>query len=276
MAKTGQARRHTDMLPGQRKSGSGVAATTGAELRRRRRILAGKDSNGGDAMDDARPLWIRRRLIGGLGAGALTSAGLGAGALAGAGLIGTAGAQQARAVTPRQSLGPFYPVDWDGDRDSDLVVVQGEAARALGTVAHVRGTVVGRDGTPLSGSIIEIWQCDANGVYRHPRERQSARDPGFQGRGRVWAGDDGSWAFRTIRPVPYPGRTPHIHFFVRAPDGRELVTQLYVAGEPGNARDGLLNSIRDARQRERLIARFDPADRIEPGALLAHFEIVIG
>lgn len=180
-------------------------------------------------------------------------------------------------ATPRQSLGPFYPVDWSGDADSDLVVVRGEAARALGQVAHVRGRVLDKDGTPLDGSIVEIWQCDAKGVYRHPRDRGSRdRDPGFQGRGAVQAAGNGEWSFRTIRPVPYPGRTPHIHFFVRTPDGRELVTQLYVAGEPGNAGDFLLNSIRDERLRERLIVRFDPADRIEPGALLANFDIVIG
>jgi protocatechuate 3,4-dioxygenase beta subunit len=207
----------------------------------------------------------RRRLLGGIGAGAL----------AGSGLVGPAGAQHARLATPRQSLGPFYPVEWDGDADNDLVVVRGEAARALGTVAHVRGSVVDRDGSPLAGSIVEIWQCDAKGVYRHPRDRQAGRDAGFQGRGSTRAGADGGWAFRTIRPVAYPGRTPHIHFFVRSPDGRELVTQLYVAGEPGNARDGLLNSIRDERLRERLIARFEPAERIEPGALLANFEIVL-
>ena len=209
---------------------------------------------------------VRRRLVGGLAAGALL----------GAGLARPAAAQAQRLVTPRQSLGPFYPVDWSGDRDNDLVRVHGEAARALGQVAHVRGTVVERSGAPLAGSIVEIWQCDANGVYRHPRDRHGERDPGFQGRGTSEAAADGSWSFRTIRPVPYPGRTPHIHFFVRTPDGRELVTQLYVAGEPGNARDGLLNSVRDERQRERLIARFEPADRIEPGAFLANFEIVLG
>src|SRR5690606_22973169 len=166
--------------------------------------------------------------------------------------------------------------DWSGDADADLVVVRGEAARALGTVAHVRGRVVDIDGRPLAGAFVEIWQCDANGIYRHRRDRgQGRRDSGFQGRGQVRAGDDGAWAFRTIRPVPYPGRTPHIHFYVRSVDGRELITQLYVAGEPGNERDFLLNSVRDPRARERLIARFDPADRIEAGALLAEFEIVI-
>lgn len=181
----------------------------------------------------------------------------------------------AREPTPRQSLGPFYPVDWAGDADSDLVRVTGEAARALGQVAHIRGRIVDRAGRPLSGAKVEIWQCDANGVYRHPRDRGN-RDAGFQGRGRMLASGDGEWAFRTIRPVPYPGRTPHIHFRVLAPDGCELVTQLYVAGEPLNERDFLLNAIRDPRERERIIARFDPADRIESGALLANFEIVIG
>lgn len=212
------------------------------------------------------PLPMRRRIVEGVALTALGGTGFGTALRASA---------ASPIATPRQSLGPFYPVEWDGDVDSDLVVVRGEAARSLGTVAHVRGRVVDRNGQPLAGSIVEIWQCDAKGVYRHPRDRIEKRDTGFQGRGRVFAGDDGGWAFRTIRPVPYPGRTPHIHFFVRTPDGRELVTQLYVAGEPGNAGDFLLNSVRDPRSRERLMARFDPADRVESGALLAQFEIVI-
>lgn len=212
---------------------------------------------------------LRRRMLEGAGLAALAGSGLAVPWQA-------AVAAPARIATPRQSLGPFYPVDWGGDADADLVVVHGEAARALGTVAHVRGRVVDIHGQPLAGAFVEIWQCDANGVYRHPRDRgQARRDPGFQGRGQARAGHDGGWAFRTIRPVPYPGRTPHIHFQVRTAEGRELVTQLYVAGEPGNERDFLLNSVRDPRARERLIARFDPADRIEAGALLAEFEIVI-
>lgn len=242
---------------------------------------------------------LRRRLVegagiaalGGTGVGAawypVVAAGVGAGSADGSAAVnGPAAATRSatrdspeavRIATPRQSLGPFYPVDWGGDADADLVVVRGEAARALGTVAHVRGRVVDIGGEPLGGSFVEIWQCDANGVYRHPRDRdERRRDAGFQGRGRIQAADDGAWAFRTIRPAPYPGRTPHIHFYVRTADGRELVTQLYVAGDPGNEGDFLLNSVRDRRDRERLIARFDPADRIEAGALLAEFEIVIG
>lgn len=190
-----------------------------------------------------------------------------------------------RAASPREGLvptapqtaGPFYPADWSGDVDNDLVVVRGEAARALGRVAHLRGRVLDREGRPMAGSIVEIWQCDANGRYRHPGDRGgAARDVRFQGRGRTRAGDDGAYAFRTIRPVPYPGRTPHIHVAVWAPDGTQLVTQVYVAGEAANERDMLYTAIRDPRRRESVTARFEPVDRIEPGALAAEFDLVLG
>ena len=178
--------------------------------------------------------------------------------------------------TPRQTAGPFYPVDWSGDVDADLVRVVGEAARAQGVVTHLRGRVLDAQGTPVSGAVVEIWQCDAFGRYRHPRDRQDGRDPGFQGRGRVATGPDGTYAFRTIRPVPYPGRTPHIHAAVAAPGRELLVTQFYVAGEPLNGRDGLFNALRDPRQREAVLLHLEPAERIETGALLASRDIVLG
>lgn len=180
-------------------------------------------------------------------------------------------------ATPRQTPGPFYPVDWSGDADADLVRVAGEAARAQGTVTHLRGRVLDARGEPIGGAVVEIWQCDAFGRYRHPRDRQDGRDAAFQGRGRMAAGPDGGFAFRTIRPVPYPGRMPHIHVAVAAPGRREpLVTQFYVAGEPLNERDGLFNALRDPRQRDAVLLRPEPADRIEPGALLAVRDIVLG
>jgi protocatechuate 3,4-dioxygenase beta subunit len=123
---------------------------------------------------------------------------------------------------------------------------------------------------------VEIWQCDANGRYRHPSDRNATRDPAFQGRGRMVSGADGRYAFRTIRPVSYPGRTPHIHFAIVAPQGAKLVTQMYVAGEPQNARDGVLQAIRDARQREAVIVRLEPAERLEAKALAGTFDIVMG
>jgi protocatechuate 3,4-dioxygenase beta subunit len=181
------------------------------------------------------------------------------------------------AATPRQALGPFYPVDWSGDADGDLVRVSGEAAEAQGTVTHLRGRILDARGEPVAGAAVEIWQCDALGIYRHPRDGEARRDMRFQGRGRVVSGPDGLYAFRTIRPVAYSGRTPHIHLAVGAPGRPEpLVTQLYVEGEPLNERDGLFRSIRDPAAREALMLRLQPADRIEPRALLAMRDIVLG
>jgi protocatechuate 3,4-dioxygenase beta subunit len=199
-------------------------------------------------------------------------------AAAGASLPSTAGLAQTASLlpTPRQTAGPFYPLDWSGDVDADLIRVAGEAARAQGVVTHLRGRVLDARGTPVPGAVVEIWQCDAFGHYRHSRDQQDGRDPGFQGRGRLTTGPDGTYAFRTIRPVPYPGRTPHIHTVVAAPGREPLVTQFYVEGEPLNERDVLFNGLRDARQREAVLLRLEPADRIEAGALLAGRDIVLG
>src|SRR5215510_669993 len=187
-------------------------------------------------------------------------------------------AQHKLTATPRQSEGPFYPVEWSGDVDADLVVVKGEAAQALGQITHINGRILDASAQPVVGASVEIWQCDANGVYRHPRDGGGTlrRDQGFQGRGRATSDAAGRYAFRTIRPVAYPGRAPHIHFKVLLPDGRGLVTQMYVFGERQNERDGVLNGIRDRRQREALIVRLGAADAIEAGALAGVFDIVIG
>ena len=96
------------------------------------------------------------------------------------------------------------------------------------------------------------------------------------GHGRVLTGADGSYRFRTIRPVAYPGRTPHIHFAVQAPGRRALVTQMYVAGEPLNAADFLYRNLGDARRRAAVTVALDPAPGVEPGALAGTFDIVLG
>jgi protocatechuate 3,4-dioxygenase, beta subunit len=187
-------------------------------------------------------------------------------------------AQKPFVRTPRQTEGPFYPVDWSGDIDHDLVVVTGEEARAMGQVTHISGRVLDLAGQPLVGVTVEIWQCDAKGIYRHPRDASASRrrDDGFQGRGRVRTDASGRYAFRTIRPVAYPGRTPHIHFLVAPPRRNTLITQMYVFGEPQNARDGVLNNVRDPRQRDSVIVRLDPAEGIEAGALAGTFDIIVG
>jgi protocatechuate 3,4-dioxygenase beta subunit len=187
-------------------------------------------------------------------------------------------AQNKLIATPRQTEGPFYPLEWTGDSDADLVVVRGESAQALGQITHISGQIMDRSAQPIGGAVVEIWQCDANGVYRHPRDETTTRhsDRGFQGRGRVISDGSGRYSFRTIRPVAYAGRAPHIHFKVALPDRRVLITQMYVSGEPQNQQDGVLNSIRDRRQRDSVIVPLLAADAVEAGALAGAFDIVVG
>jgi protocatechuate 3,4-dioxygenase beta subunit len=179
-------------------------------------------------------------------------------------------------ATPGQTEGPFYPVEFPPDMDNDLVLVRGQGARALGQLIHVSGRVTDTRGQPKPGSVVEIWQCDANGIYRHPRAGGQGRiDHAFQGYGRTQVDRDGNYSFRTIRPVPYPGRTPHIHFAVHVPGQGRLITQMYIEGEPQNARDGVLNSIRDANARRSVIVPLIPGLSSEPGALMGRFDIVV-
>jgi protocatechuate 3,4-dioxygenase beta subunit len=178
--------------------------------------------------------------------------------------------------TPGQTEGPFYPVAFPPDMDNDLVRVTGQAAQALGQVIHVSGRVLDTRGQPRPGSVVEIWQCDANGIYRHPRAAGQARiDHAFQGYGRTQVDEQGRYRFRTIRPVPYPGRTPHIHFAVHVPGQGRLITQMYIAGEALNSRDGVLNRILDPQARRSVIVPLAPGQSPEPGALQGRFDIVV-
>jgi protocatechuate 3,4-dioxygenase beta subunit len=179
------------------------------------------------------------------------------------------------APTPAQTTGPFYPLTFPVDSDSDLVRVVGQAAQALGTITHVAGRVLDVNGRPVGGARVEIWQCDARGRYHHPRDSDPTEwDGGFQGYGRTLTAADGTYRFRTIKPVPYPGRTPHIHFAIEAPGGGRLVTQMYVAGEPRNAGDGIYGRLDDA-ERERVTVALSPAPELESDALKGTFDIVL-
>jgi protocatechuate 3,4-dioxygenase beta subunit len=185
------------------------------------------------------------------------------------------GVSAALVPTPPQARGPFYPLRLPLDSDADLVTVAGRSQPAAGVVAHVFGRVLDRSGRPLAGTRVEIWQCDAFGRYHHPRDRGGGADPNFQGYGRMAVGEDGAFRFRTIKPVPYPGRAPHIHFAISGRGIDNLTTQMYVAGEALNDRDFLLNRVRDAAARARLIVALEPASDIEPGALAGRFDIVL-
>lgn len=179
--------------------------------------------------------------------------------------------------TPAQTEGPFYPTGFPADMDNDLVQVRGQAAQAMGQVLHLQGRVIDLGGGARSGAMIEIWQCDAQGVYDHPRQPGLARrDAAFQGYGRMLVDAEGRYSFRTLKPVAYPGRTPHIHLKVATADGRTLTSQFYVAGDSQNERDGVFRSaIRVPGQRERIEMKLEPASGVEPGALATTMDIVI-
>jgi protocatechuate 3,4-dioxygenase beta subunit len=186
-----------------------------------------------------------------------------------------AGSQPRLVATPRQTEGPFYPRQFPLDVDADLTQVAGRSQRAKGTITYLAGTLRSEDDRPVPGATIEIWQCDAGGVYHHVGDHSRGADPNFQGYGRTVTDGAGAFRFRTIKPVPYPGRTPHIHVIVAAPGMAKLTTQLYVAGEPLNERDGLLNAVRDPAARRSLLMELRPAPDLEAGALLGAPKLVL-
>lgn len=170
--------------------------------------------------------------------------------------------------TPSQSEGPFYPVGLPADTDFDLLRT-GSARYAKGEATWVEGTVLDTRGVPVAGALIEIWQCDQDGHYHHPGDGGKA-DPSFQGFGRVAVGKDGTYRFRTLRPARYGGRTPHIHVKVKLDGADLLTTQLYVAGDPGNARDFLWRRL-DERAQAAITVPFAPTS----DGLRARFPIVV-
>ena len=184
---------------------------------------------------------------------------------------------QALVRTPAQTEGPFYPTRLPLDVDNDLLVINNAITPAVGAITHLTGRVLDLNGNPMRNVVVEIWQVDHHGVYLHQGSAGGEkRDANFQGFGRFLTASTGEYRFRTIKPVPYPGRTPHIHVKVKRGDAELLTTQCYVRGEAGNARDGVLNGIRDVRQRESVIVDFAPIPDSKTGDLGAKFDIVLG
>lgn len=205
----------------------------------------------------------RRQLLVGLGGGAL--------------LLNPPLLLAQRLLTPAQTLGPFYPDQLPLDRDNDLLQVEGHAELAEGIRVQLHGRILDARGAPLEGALVEIWQVDAHGIYLHSRGGDRARrDSHFQGYGRFTTAADGRYRFRTIRPVAYPGRTPHIHFAVTLPGQPRFATQCYIRGEPRNQRDGLLNAIREPALRELLVVPFVPVAGAREPEQVARFDIVLG
>ncbi|HSS65316.1 MAG TPA: protocatechuate 3,4-dioxygenase [Gammaproteobacteria bacterium] len=215
--------------------------------------------------DESKALSVGRRRT-------LTALAIGVSGIAGAG-----SAAAALLATPAQTRGPFYPQQLPLDSDNDLVQVAGKSTLAKGEITDLRGRVLDVAGRAVAGAQVEIWQCDAFGRYHHPWDRRGAPlDENFQGYGHVTTSREGAYRFRTIKPVPYPGRAPHIHFAVTAPGAAPFITQMYVAGAPENEGDFLLNRLGDAGK-ARLIVAFTPAPADDGSAALrARFDVVLG
>ena len=164
-------------------------------------------------------------------------------------------------VSPSQTLGPFYPRNANerpAETDADLLRLDGDRVLTKGVPIFLTGRVLDRRGQPLSNAAVEIWQCDANAVYHHPAGGAEAeRDPNFQGYGAARTDSAGAFHFRTIKPIAYPGRTPHIHVRVQASGASPFATQLYLADDPGNRRDFLFSRM-SADEQAALTLKFEP------------------
>ena len=205
----------------------------------------------------SRVLWHRRSVVAGLAA-----------TLTAPVFIRNARAQATRRLTPAQTEGPFYPVTLPVDTDFDLLTQAG-TRYSKGQPVTLTGTVIEPTGRTVRGAVVEIWQCDQQGHYHHPGDGGRA-DAAFQGFGRVSLDAAGAYRFRTIRPVAYSSRAPHIHFKVRLAQRELLTTQLYVEGDTGNERDFVWRHLAPA-DRTAVTVPF----RRDADGLHAHFEIVV-
>ncbi len=163
------------------------------------------------------------------------------------------------AVTPRQELGPFPTMKFrtQADHDIDLTQLAGQAGTATGDVMIVHGIIRDTNCQPVAGAIVEIWQANHHGKYRHEYDDSGASDPNFQGWAQAVTNEKGEYRFKTIKPGLYGRRARHIHYKVSKRGYHELVTQLYFDGEERNKTDGILNSFTHDEQM-RLMGKVDP------------------
>ncbi len=179
--------------------------------------------------------------------------------------------------TPQQTEGPFYPDHLPLDTDNDLIVVNDGLTPAVGEITYLSGRILDATGAPIRNAVVEIWQCDAGGAYLHSGTGNAGkRDKNFQGFGRFVTGSTGEYLFRTIKPVSYPGRCPHVHYAVKMKGREKWTTQCYIKGEPSNERDGIWRSVKDEAQRAAITVDFAPLKDAKAGELAARFDIVMG
>jgi protocatechuate 3,4-dioxygenase beta subunit len=188
-------------------------------------------------------------------------------------------AQQLR-ETATAGEGPFYPDKMPLDTDNDLVLLNDATTPAVGAVTHLTGRILSPSGQPIRNAFVEIWQVDNTGSYVHTQGRQpTGNDRNFQGYGRFLTDAQGRYYFRTIKPISYTlqgtFRTAHTHVAVSRSGRRVFTTQMLIAGEPGNAKDGLTNRMKPEDLRT-LLVEYKPLPGSKLGELTANFEVVLG
>ena len=180
-------------------------------------------------------------------------------------------------LTPRQTEGPFYPNKMPLDTDNDLIIINDSLTPAVGTIAYLSGKVTDIKGNAQRNALVEIWQVDNHGIYLHSRGGSREKlDSNFQGYGRFLTDSKGRYSFRTLKPSPYGGRTPHIHMAVSTKGKRVLTTQCYVKNEPRNQKDFILQRVKDTKARDSLVVPFNPLKDSKVGEVSARFDIVLG
>lgn len=183
-------------------------------------------------------------------------------------------------VTPRLTEGPFYPDRLPLDQDNDLILINDSTTPAVGEITNFSGRILTLAGSPVRNATIEIWQCDANAVYLHSRDsdaKKSQQDANFQGYGKFETASDGGYRFRTIKPVPYPGRpAPHIHIKVSQNGHEVLTTQCMIRGHEGNTNDGVFRRAGDQVKQELILADWKKEPESNLNQWAANFDIVLG
>jgi protocatechuate 3,4-dioxygenase, beta subunit len=221
-------------------------------------------------MTPTSPLSFRRRQL----LGSLPTLGLG---LAASYWSAPGAFAEALSLTPAQTEGPFYPDKLPLDTDNDLIVINDSTKPSVGEITWLSGRILDQTGQPVRNALVEIWQADAQGAYLHSRSGNAEkRDALFQGFGRFLTGLKGEYLFRTIKPVPYPGRTPHIHFKVKCPGQPVFTTQCYIKGHPQNEKDMVLKGVKEQKPRDSLMADFLPLLGSKAGEIAAQFDIILG
>lgn len=186
----------------------------------------------------------------------------------------TPAAIQVTYLTPAQAEGPYYPLQKPDERDNDLTTVSSAAGKPSGERLRLQGRVYDRDGQPMAGVLVEIWQTDANGIYLHPGDANTARrDLNFQFYGEALTAADGSYSFLTIIPGEYEPRPRHIHVKIKR-DGRELLTtQFYFPDDLSTSADGIFASAGDAANA--LLVALQPGSDEQGELLLGERDMIL-